>query len=149
MTTRSLDARLTSYSPAVLSLFRVIIGLLFTLHGTITIFSWPLSIPGGAPPVGSWPGWWSGLIEFVTGLLVTLGLFTRIAAFIASGTMAVAYFWQHWLFAPGGPKTFWPFAGEIGGNNGELAILFCFAMFLLVFTGGGAYALDARRRGRR
>jgi putative oxidoreductase len=149
MTSPTTEARLNAYSPTVLSIFRVMFGLLFTLHGSITLFGWPSAIPAGmAPPVGSWPGWWSGVFEFVTGLLVTLGLFTRIAAFIASGVMAVAYFWQHWLFTPGGPGPFWPFAPELGGNNGELAILFCFAFFLLVFTGGGAYALDARRRRR-
>src|SRR5262245_59409273 len=113
MTSRSRDARLNSYSPAVLSLFRAIVGLLFTLHGAMTLFAWPLSIPGGAASVGSWPAWWAGLIEFVTGLLVTLGLFTRIAAFVASGEMAVAYFWQHWLFTPGGPQSFWPFSPQL------------------------------------
>jgi putative oxidoreductase len=149
MTSRLSEARLNTYSPIVIGLFRVIVGLLFTLHGTMTMFAWPLSFPGGAAPVGEWPGWWSGLIEFVTGALVTVGLFTRIAAFIASGTMAVAYFWQHWLFAQGGPGPFWPFDRQVGGNGGELAILFCFAFFLLVFTGGGAFALDTARRRRR
>jgi putative oxidoreductase len=149
MTSRISDARLNTYSPTVLSLFRVMFGLLFTLHGSITLFGWPLSFPGGgSAPMWSWPVWWSGLFEFVTGLLITIGLFTRIAAFIASGVMAVAYFWQHWLFTPGGPGPFWPFDRQLGGNHGELAILFCFAFFLLVFTGGGAYALDARRRRR-
>jgi uncharacterized membrane protein YphA (DoxX/SURF4 family) len=75
------------------------------------------------------------LLELVIGLLVMVGLFTRIAAFIASGIMAVVYFWQHQ------PHALWPHA-----NHGELAVLYCFAFFLLVFTGGGAYALDAGRR---
>jgi putative oxidoreductase len=54
--------------------------------------------------------------------------------------MAVAYFWQHQ------PKALWPLDNRIGGNGGELAVLFCFAFLLLVFTGPGAYALDTRRR---
>ena len=77
--------------------------------------------------------WLSGLIELITGILITLGLFTRPAAFIASGEMAVAYFTQHL------PHGFWPIA-----NGGELAVMFCWAFFLLVFTGPGAYALETR-----
>jgi uncharacterized membrane protein YphA (DoxX/SURF4 family) len=77
--------------------------------------------------------WLSGLIELITGILITLGLFTRPAAFIASGEMAVAYFTQHL------PHGFWPIS-----NGGELAVMYCWAFFLLVFTGPGAYALDTR-----
>ena len=146
MTSPNLDARLNTYSPAVVSLFRVIVGLLFTLHGAMILFNWPLKMPVETA-VGSWPGWWVGLIEFVTGVLVLVGLFTRPAAFVASGTMAVAYFWQHWLFVPG-PKVFWLFDDRIGGNGGELAILFCFSFFLILFIGPGAYAIDTMRRRR-
>jgi putative oxidoreductase len=135
--TTNLDARLASYSSPVLSIFRIVFGLLFTLHGTMKLFGWPL---GTSVPVGTWPAWWAGLIEFVTGLLITVGLFTRIAAFIASGHMAVTYFWQHF------PKGFWPFPPNAGGNGGELAILFCFAFLLLATTGAGALSVDARRR---
>jgi putative oxidoreductase len=136
--TQTLDARLNTYSPAVLSLFRVVFGLMFTLHGTMKLFGWPL---GSAVRVGNWPFWWAGVIETVTGLLIVVGLFTRIAAFIASGHMAVAYFWKHL------PNAFWPFSADAGGNNGELVVLFCFAFLLLVFLGPGALALDTRRRG--
>ena len=138
MTSRSTEARLNSYSPAVISLFRVVIGFLFAIHGTMTLFAWPVDLGMGAAPVGSWPDWWSGLIQLVTGALVLIGLFTRLAAFIASGEMAVAYFWQHQ------PHGLWPHE-----NHGELAVLYCFAFFLLVFIGPGAYALETRRRGRR
>jgi putative oxidoreductase len=79
-----------------------------------------------------WPFWWAGLIELVTGVLIMIGLFTRPAAFIAAGHMAVTYFWRHQ------PDTLWPHV-----NEGERAVLYCFAFLLLVFTGGGAYALDA------
>ena len=135
MTSRSMEATLNSYSPAVLSLFRVVIGFLFAIHGSAGLWGWPISL-GPTVPVGSWPVWWASLIELITGVLVMIGLFTRAAAFLASGTMAVAYFWQHQ------PRGLWPHQ-----NHGELAVLFCFSFFLLVFTGGGAYALDARRRG--
>ncbi|HEY7053350.1 MAG TPA: DoxX family protein [Mycobacterium sp.] len=147
MTSPTLDARLAGYSPVVVSLFRIIVALLFTLHGSMTLFNWPLTIPFQVD-VGDWPGWWAALIEFVTGLLVLVGLFTRPAAFVASGTMAVAYFWQHWLGVDG-PKIFWPFDQQIGGNGGELAILFCFAFFLIFFIGPGSIAIDSRRQRRR
>jgi putative oxidoreductase len=143
MTTR-LDARLASYNSPVLSIFRIIFGLLYMLHGTIKLFGWPL---GEAIPAGTWPGWWAGLIESVLGLLITLGVFTRIAAFIASGEMAFAYFYQHWPPLGGGPSgSFWPHAQQLGGNGGELAIMFCFAFLLLATTGAGALSIDGRRR---
>ncbi|AGB24189.1 putative membrane protein [Mycobacterium sp. JS623] len=140
MTTK-VDARLNSYSPAVLSLFRIVFALMFTLFGTSHVFDWPIAF---RIPTGSWPVWYAGVIELVTGLLILVGLFTRIAAFIASGHMAVTYFWQHQ------PKGLWPIVPpQMGGNGGLAAILFCFAFFLLVFTGPGAYALDSMRTRRR
>lgn len=135
--TTNLDARLARYSCPVLSIFRIVFGLLFTLHGSMKLFGWPV---GTSIPVGTWPMWWAGLIESVTGLLILVGLFTRIAAFIASGEMAVAYFWQHQ------PNAFWPFDPQLGGNGGELAILYCFAFLLLATMGAGALSVDARRR---
>lgn len=123
----------------MLSIFRIIFGVLFTLHGTMKVFGWPL---GEAAQIGAWPIWWAGLIELVTGLLITVGFFTRIAAFIAAGQMAVAYFWQHWKLLSGEPASFWPSA-----NGGEMAILYCFAFLLLVATGAGVWSIDARRGG--
>jgi putative oxidoreductase len=138
--TTNVDARLDKYTPAVLSLFRAVFGFLFTMFGTSHIFDWPIAF---GIPMGSWPVWWAGVIELVTGVLITVGLFTRIAAFIASGHMAIAYFWRHQ------PHGLWPIVPPaMGGNGGLPAILFCFGFFLLVFTGGGAYALDAMRRRR-
>jgi putative oxidoreductase len=130
--TSNLDARLNPHAPAVLSLFRVVFGLLLLCHAVAKLFGW---FGGPQVPVGSWPFWWAGIIELVTGLLITLGLFTRIAAFVASGEMAFAFFTQHL------PHGFWPIQ-----NGGELAVMNCFAFFLLIFTGGGLYALDSRRR---
>jgi putative oxidoreductase len=144
MTTR-FDSRLASYSSPVLSIFRIIFGLLFALHGSMKMFGWPL---GEAVPVGTWPAWWAGLIELVTGVLITLGLFTRIAAFIASGHMAVAYFWMHWPPLEGPATSFWPYEQGMGGNGGEAAIMYCFAFLLLAAMGPGAWSVDARRRPR-
>lgn len=136
---KDLDRRLAAYAPAVLSLFRLVYGLLFAAYGSRSLFGWPVASPVTIP-VGSWPGWYAGLIELVTGLLIAAGLFTRAAAFIASGQMAVAYFWIHQ------PRALWPVADPPAGNGGSLAILFCFAFFLLVFAGGGSYSVDALRR---
>ncbi len=131
--TQQLDARLNPHAPAVLSLFRVIFGLLFLCHAVSHLFGWPAAA-GPAAAVGSFPFWWAGLLELVTGILITIGLFTRIAAFVASGIMAFAYFTQH--IEAGFPPIV----------SGEAAVLYCFAFFLLVFTGGGLYALDSRRQ---
>jgi putative oxidoreductase len=133
--TTTVDARLNSYSPAVLSLVRIVFGFLFTAVGSSKLFDWPIAFH---IPAGTWPLFYAGIIEFVGGLLITFGLFTRPAAFIASGEMAVAYIWQHQ------PLALWPIAPpEMGGNGGLESILLCFGFFLLVFTGPGAYALDS------
>lgn len=124
----------------MLSVFRIVFGLQFTLHGTTKVFGWPV---GEAVPAGTWPIWFAGVIEVVLGLLITVGLFTRIAALVAAGQMAVAYFWQHWELFSGSPASFWPL-----DNGGELAILYCFAFLLLAAMGAGAWAVDGRRRGR-
>jgi putative oxidoreductase len=134
MTARNLETSLNTYSPTVLSIFRIVIGFLYAVHGTSILFGWPMATKIA---VGTWPGWWAGLIEFVTGVLVMVGLFTRPAAFIASGNMAVAYFWMHQ------PHALWPIDPA---NGGELAVLYCFAFFLLVFVGPGAWAIESRRR---
>jgi putative oxidoreductase len=133
--TTKIDTRLAGYSSPVLSTFRIVFGLLYTLHGSMKLFGWPI---GTAVPTGTWPFWFAGLIEFVLGLLIVAGLFTRIAAFIASGEMAFAYFYQHWPPLKGGASSsFWPFDPKLGGNGGELAIMFCFAFLLIATTGAG------------
>lgn len=147
MTMRNLDARLNPHGQTVLSVFRVFFGLMFMMHGTQKLFGWPEATPMPIP-VGSFPAWWAGLIEFVCGLLIAIGLFTRPAAFLASGTMAFAYFYAHWPpLGPGGDgkvASFWPLV-----NGGESAVMYCFAFLLLVFIGPGAWAVDTmlgRRR---
>ena len=136
---QNLNHRLTRYQPAVLSLFRVVYGFLFAGSGSMILFGWPVQ-PARHVELGAWPAWYAGLIEFVAGLLIGTGLFTRPAAFIASGEMAVAYFWKHQ------PRSLWPIGDPPNGNGGSLAILFCFAFFLLIFAGGGSYSIDALRR---
>jgi putative oxidoreductase len=130
----NLEARLNSYYPIALTVFRVVIGLLFLCEGLTKLFGWPDAAHKAA--VGEWPYYYAGWIELVTSLLIIAGLFTRPAAFIACGEMAFAYFTQHL------PHGFFPIT-----NGGELAVMFCFAFLLLVFAGGGPYALDARRAG--
>jgi putative oxidoreductase len=132
--TQRLDARLDTYHSPVLGLFRIVIGFLFALHGTVKLFAWPVS-QGGAAPVGAWPYWWAGVIELVVGVLVLLGFFTRIAALIGSGEMAFAYFTQHQ------PKGLLPIE-----NSGELAVLYCFSLLLIAFAGAGAFAVHGRGR---
>ena len=127
--THTIDARLDRFSAPVLGIFRIIIGLLFALHGTAKLFGWPAT-NSGAVPFGTWPYWWAGLIELLVGLLVALGLFTRLAALLGSGTMAYAYFTAHQ------PDGLLPIQ-----NGGELAVLFCFAFLLIAFTGPVAFAV--------
>ena len=133
--TQTLDARLDTYSSTVLGIFRIVIGFLFAIHGTVGLFGWPATQAGGSVPVGTWPYWYAGVIELVVGLLVLVGLFTRIAALIGSGEMAFAYFTQHQ------PKGLWPLE-----NGGELAVLYCFSLFLIAFAGAGAFAIHGRKR---
>ncbi len=105
---KDLDRRLAGCLPAVLSLFRLVYGLLFAGYGSMILFGWPVT---SAQPVefGSWPGWYAGVIELVAGLLIATGLFTRAVAFVASGEMAVAYFWMHQ------PYALWPIGGPPDG----------------------------------
>ena len=131
---QSLDSRLDRFSPAVLAVFRIVIGALFALHGTAKLFGWPAS-KSGAVPFGSWPFWWAGVIELVVGLLVALGLFARLAALLGSGAMAFAYFTEHQ------PDGLLPIQ-----NGGELAVLYCFALLLIAFAGPGAFALSGETR---
>ncbi|MEU7772021.1 DoxX family protein [Micromonospora taraxaci] len=123
-----------------LSLFRIVIGLLFALHGLTSVFGLFGGNPmtGQAVPVGTWPGWWAALIQLVCGTLVLVGLFTRPAALLASGSMAYAYFVVHQ------PDHLLPLQ-----NGGELSALFCWSFLLVAALGSGPWALDSllfRRR---
>ncbi len=127
---------LQRWQPQLLAILRIVAGLLFLEHGTSKFFDFPVAfpMPGPLPPMLMA----AGAIEIVAGILITLGLFTRPAAFIASGQMAAAYFIGHF------PKGFWPVE-----NMGDAAILFCFVFLYIAAAGPGAWSLDAaRRRGR-
>jgi putative oxidoreductase len=122
---------LSIYAPRALALLRIVAGLLFLEHATMKFFHFPApAMPGPLPPLFVA----AGVIEITTSTLITLGLFTRAAALVASGEMAVAYFMIHL------PQSFWPLL-----NKGEAAILFCFIFLYLACAGPGAWSLDAAR----
>jgi len=125
--------RLTQYSPAMLSVLRLMAGLLFLAHGTQKFLGFPAGQMAGIGWSFAHPGAYAGLIELVAGALIALGLFTRAAAFVASGTMAAAYFIGH------APQGFWPV-----NNMGDAAILYAFVFLYLVFAGPGRFSLDER-----
>ncbi|MFI7021307.1 DoxX family protein [Micromonospora sp. NPDC049900] len=125
--------RTDRFGGPALSLFRMVIGLLFLCHGLSSLFG----VFGGARgsgepvPLGTWPGWWAALIQAVCGALVLVGLLTRPAALVASGSMAYAYFVVHQ------PEALLPLR-----NNGELSVLFCWSFLLIAILGPGSWALD-------
>ena len=121
------------YAPQALSLLRIVAALLFVLHGTSKLVNVP-PFPMDLPAPGSML-WIGAIIELVGGLLVLIGLFTRPAAFILSGEMAVAY----WMFHA--PRSTFPSA-----NQGEAAILFCFIFLLIAAAGPGPWSVDESRR---
>jgi putative oxidoreductase len=117
--------------PQLLGILRIVVGLLFLEHALSKFFAFPVPFPvHPLPPLLIA----AGVIELVAGVLVTIGLFTRIAAFIASGEMAVGYWMQHF------PSGFWPLA-----NKGEAAILFCFVFLYIAAAGPGAWSIDGAR----
>ncbi|WP_261718242.1 DoxX family protein [Streptomyces sp. FZ201] len=133
-----MTGRLNSAQPYALGLFRIVVGLLFTCHGAASLFG---VLGRQSVETGAWPNWYAAVIELVGGGLVLLGLATRAAAFVSSGAMAYAYFKVHQ------PQALWPIQ-----NSGEGAAMYCWSMFLLVFTGSGAFGLDrllARRSSER
>jgi putative oxidoreductase len=122
---------LSRYQPQMLALLRIVVALLFLQHALIKLFGFPPEGMPGLQQVGTLL-WIGGVIELVTGLMVLLGLWTRLAAFIASGEMAVAYFMAH------APKGFFPAV-----NMGEGAILYCFVFLYIASAGPGVFSLDA------
>ncbi len=123
--------RLQKYADHAYALMRIVTGLMFLFHGAQKIFG---VLAGFQPPVGS-QLWIGGIIELAGGLAVLLGFQTRIAAFLCSGMMAVAYVQFHWKFQTG--PEFFPAI-----NKGELAVLYCVVFFLIACRGGIKWCLD-------
>ncbi|GAA4525601.1 MULTISPECIES: DoxX family protein [Nonomuraea] len=115
-----------------LALYRIVIGLLFACHGVATLFDVLGGPHGQVPGVGQWPDWWAAVIQLIGGVLVLLGLATRAAAVVCSGTMAYAYFVVHQ------PQALFPIE-----NGGEKAALFCWGFLLVAALGPGRWALSS------
>jgi putative oxidoreductase len=124
----ALYARMETWRPYVLSILRIVVGLLFLQHGLSKVFNFP------APsPVRSLSGLLilAAFLETVGALLFVVGAYTRIVAFILSGEMAFAYFMAH------APRSFYPVV-----NDGELAVIYCFIFLYFAFAGGGPLSVD-------
>jgi len=129
-----MDNLCTTWSPRLLSVLRIMSGLLFMQHGTAKL----LGIPQMAMFAKLQPfslSWTAGVLELVGGALLVIGLFTRPVAFVLSGLMAFAYFISH------APRDFYPIV-----NAGELAALYCFVFLYLAAAGGGSWSVDALRK---
>jgi putative oxidoreductase len=124
---------LSTWSPYLQSVLRIMSGLLFLEHGSSKLLGFPPSAMPGPVHLFSMVGF-SGILELVGGILLAIGLFTRVTAFILSGEMAVAYFMVHF------PQGFLPLV-----NKGELAVLYCFVFLYLAAAGGGPWSLDRLR----
>lgn len=125
-----MEGFLGRFEPQIYAILRIVVGFLFLLHGTQKLFGLPPSNkPGGSLSAMMAA---AGVIELVAGLLVLFGLFASIAAFIASGQMAVAYFMAHQ------PQGALPIQ-----NNGETAVLFCFIFLYIAARGSGIWSIDS------
>lgn len=124
----ALYTRMETWRPYILSILRIVIGLLFLQHGLSKVFNFP------APsPVPSLTGLLllAAFLETVGALLFLVGAYTRIVAFILSGEMALGYFMVH------APQSFYPLV-----NKGELAVIYCFIFLYFAFAGGGPWSVD-------
>jgi putative oxidoreductase len=122
---------LSRWQPQLLAILRVVVGLLFLEHGLSKFFAFPVPFPVHPLPPMLMA---AGVIELVAGILITIGLLTRLAAFIASGEMAIGYWMMHF------PQGFWPLV-----NKGEAAIMFCFVFLYIAAAGPGAWSIDGAR----
>ena len=124
-------------APYALALLRIVSGHILLEHGTQKFLGFPAGPHAGSGWALNNPGAFAGIIEIGAGLLIAIGLLTRPAAFLASGTMAVAYWYAH------APQDFFPV-----NNGGDAAILYCFVFLYFVFAGPGAWSVDGSRPGR-
>jgi len=121
---------LSPYSAYILGITRIVAGLCFLEHGTSKLLNFP---PGTMHPALLSLSGVAGIIELVTGVLIVLGLFSRCAAFVASGEMAFAYFLAHF------PRSLFPIQ-----NGGDAAVLFCFIFLYLAAAGPGKFAVNGK-----
>jgi putative oxidoreductase len=135
--TRTSPSLATKLQPAVLAGFRFVVSFFFILHGCMGLFGafGGVDGQGGTVSFPAFPDFWGSAIPFGTGILILLGLFTRPAAVLASGSMAFAYFVIH------APMGLWPLQ-----NGGELAAMFSWIFLTIAVVGPGALALDNLRR---
>jgi putative oxidoreductase len=136
----SMERVLSKVAPYLYALMRIVVGLLFACHGAQKLFGLFGGFggqPGIAAALFSLMGL-AGIIEFVGGVLIAVGLFTRYVAIIASGEMAFAYFMSHY------PQGFWPIE-----NGGEFAVLYCFVFLYIAARGSGLWCLENVLRARR
>ncbi|MBI3609863.1 MAG: DoxX family protein [Nitrospirae bacterium] len=124
-----MNAFMSSYSSQGYALMRIVVGFLFLWHGAQKLFGFPVPMPPGVP---AYIIYIAGPIELIGGTLVMIGLFTRWAAFLCSGLMAVAYWMAH------GTKALLPIQ-----NGGDLAALYCFVFLFISTQGGGLWSIDA------
>jgi putative oxidoreductase len=124
------------WTPMLLSLLRIVTGLIFMEHGTQKLLGFPAAPMPQPPPMSLF--WFGGILEMVGGFLILIGLFTRPVAFLLAGEMAVAYWMFHY------PKGFYPML-----NMGDAAILYCFVFLYLSAAGPGPWSVDSKLRGRR
>ena len=123
---------LSKWEPYALGVLRIVVGLIFLEHGMQKLIGFPA---GERALVALFSlSWWAGLLELVLGSLIAIGLFTRLAAFVASGEMAFAYWLAH------APQNFFPV-----NNGGDAAILYCFIFLYFVFAGPGKFSVDGLR----
>jgi putative oxidoreductase len=127
-----IESNWTALAPRLLSLLRIIAALLFIEHGTTKLIGFPQSDLSGTPLLSLFGV--AGVIEIVGGILLLVGLFSRVAAFILSGEMAIAYFIEH------APVSFFPVS-----NMGDGPILFCFVFLYISAAGPGPWSVDALR----
>jgi putative oxidoreductase len=137
-----MDGFLGRYATYIYAIMRIVMGFLFFWHGCQKLLGFPpQQMPAGSPPPEGLSPLMAvgGTIELVGGALVMVGLFTGIAAFIASGMMAVAYFMVHFSIG-----SFLPIV-----NRGELAVVYCFVFLYIAARGSGVWSVDSMFRGSR
>jgi putative oxidoreductase len=123
---------LQRWSPQLLSLMRIAVGITFIEHGTQKLFDFPVPAPAvlGVPLL-----LFTGTLETVGGTMLMFGLFTRLVAFLLSGEMAIGYWWMHV------PRSFFPLA-----NGGEVMVLYCFVFLFIAAVGAGPWSVDAQMK---